>query len=51
LLSLEAIKRLDPKIIVPGHGEILSDHRINTEIKRTESILNMAIKNGLAPTE
>lgn len=45
LLSLEKIKSITPGIIVPGHGEIITDNKIETEINRIRSILKSAIDN------
>jgi glyoxylase-like metal-dependent hydrolase (beta-lactamase superfamily II) len=45
LSSLEKIKSISPKIIVPGHGEIMINNKIGIEINRISSILRSAIEN------
>ncbi len=50
LLSLEKIENLSPEIIVSGHGEVMAGDKINAEINRMKSILNLAIENNQPPT-
>lgn len=50
MLSLEAIRDLNPEIIVPGHGDIIRGPHVTNEITRMERIINTAIERGYAPT-
>ena len=49
LNSLQKIARLSPKIIIPGHGEILEGYEIEKEISRMRSIINLAILERSVP--
>ena len=50
LKSLETVEALAPKIIVPGHGNIIRDSAVTEEIQRMRRILKNAITQGEAPT-
>lgn len=51
LESLEKIRRLSLKALVPGHGNVIvGAQEISASIARTESILQEAIRNNRAPT-
>jgi glyoxylase-like metal-dependent hydrolase (beta-lactamase superfamily II) len=51
LASLEKIQRLDIKIMVPGHGNVLTEKtNIGQEIERIKNIIDIAIQNKKAPT-
>ena len=50
LNSLDAIEALAPKIIVPGHGNVIRDSAIAAEIERMRKIITTAIEEGKAPT-
>jgi glyoxylase-like metal-dependent hydrolase (beta-lactamase superfamily II) len=44
LSSLAKIKTLGPKLIVPGHGQVLEEPKLSAEITRIQSILIKAIE-------
>ena len=49
--SIELLKKLNPEIIVPGHGyRIEGSENINRELNRVQKILEVAIKKSCAPT-
>jgi glyoxylase-like metal-dependent hydrolase (beta-lactamase superfamily II) len=48
--SIGKIEDLSPRVIVPGHGEVLQGDKLEAEVKRTRTILQEAIRTGLAPT-
>lgn len=50
LESLDKLTLLQPKIIVPGHGEVLMADKVTYEMQRTRQILQAAIVTGTAPT-
>lgn len=50
-VSLERIKKLSSKFIIPGHGEVITGKkRILEEIERIDRILDRAIETGISPT-
>lgn len=48
--SLEVLEKLEPAIVVPGHGQILRGAEIQSEFERHKQILEKAIASGRAPT-
>jgi glyoxylase-like metal-dependent hydrolase (beta-lactamase superfamily II) len=48
--SLDMISKLNIDYVVPGHGKVLSGMEIIKELKKIQSILEDAVKNGQAPT-
>lgn len=48
--SLDRLEALEPKAIVPGHGEVLQGSRIAEEIARSRQILAAAIEESCPPT-
>lgn len=48
--SLNKIEALAPKIIMPGHGEVLRGEAIKAEIERLRQVLNTALHENVAPT-
>jgi glyoxylase-like metal-dependent hydrolase (beta-lactamase superfamily II) len=46
LVSLDIIEALQPAVIIPGHGNIITESAIATEIERIRSCLNEAIACG-----
>jgi glyoxylase-like metal-dependent hydrolase (beta-lactamase superfamily II)/ribosomal protein S18 acetylase RimI-like enzyme len=50
LASLNKIEALAPKIIMPGHGEVLMGARIKAEIERVRQVLQTALHENVAPT-
>ena len=49
LVSLDTIEKLSPKIVVPGHGEILQGEEIFFRIQEIRSIVKTAISTGKPP--
>ena len=50
LESLDVIEALAPKIISPGHGNIIRGSEVQTEISRMRGIIREAIAQNKAPT-
>jgi glyoxylase-like metal-dependent hydrolase (beta-lactamase superfamily II) len=51
LNSLQEIEKLNPEIIIPGHGDvIIGKHSIGISLKNMREILYKAIKESKAPT-
>ncbi|MCP4022684.1 MAG: MBL fold metallo-hydrolase [Desulfobacteraceae bacterium] len=50
LVSLDIIEKLEPEIVVPGHGRVLTYDQIGQEILRIKTVLNNALKTGQMPT-
>ncbi|HEX3045988.1 MAG TPA: hypothetical protein VHY08_14620, partial [Bacillota bacterium] len=49
--SLAKIENIAPRIVIPGHGAVISERsNIKREIARIKKILDKAIKTGIAPT-
>jgi glyoxylase-like metal-dependent hydrolase (beta-lactamase superfamily II) len=48
--SLDLIVSLKPKIVLPGHGQVLVGTDIGDEIRRVRSVLREAVRSGEAPT-
>ena len=51
LKTLDLIEEINPKIIVPGHGDLITGQEIPKEIERIRRILQEAIRSGKAPTQ
>lgn len=50
LISLDRLEALRPALVVPGHGQVISEQQIEPEINRMRSIIRSAIQSGKAPT-
>lgn len=50
LQSLNRVAQLSPKVVVPGHGEIMRGTEVERELTRIRGILETAIELGSAPT-
>ncbi|WP_165422983.1 MBL fold metallo-hydrolase [Ktedonosporobacter rubrisoli] len=50
LASLNTIERLGPRIVMPGHGNVLRDEEIGATLQHIRSVLYRAIETGHAPT-
>lgn len=51
LKSIDRIERLSPKVVVPGHGQVLRHDGVATAIEKVRSILETAVQRGVAPTQ
>jgi hydroxyacylglutathione hydrolase len=48
--SLERLRSLRAVAVVPGHGAVLFDGRVDQEISRMQAVLRRAIQTGVVPT-
>ncbi len=50
LVSLDTIAGLNPKVVLPGHGNVLRSAAVGPAIERMRRIIEQAIRQGRAPT-
>ena len=50
LRSLDRIERLNPSVVMPGHGPVATGSEVTTLIVEVRGVLERAIANGFSPT-